>query len=331
MKKFFITIPKVFFAVICYISALLLAILSGYFSIVFYAQSQTGWNMWAMGGLAGMLEFIKIILAASYPFMQYRDIKREKKVLYYLKICFFLSIMASMYFFMSGGEIERSPASNVVTLLYTYIPILKIIPLQFAQFISTMSLSILVEAFIIFLPMLAPILFLEKDKDLARKNKVEAVTNFEKIKEILTVIPERLIDNLHKKVVGTKEEEIKVKEIKDKPSLKVLKQSATLRLENKKNGSDFVRVNDSKESNYNSDTESKRNDDFVSANDLKIVKNAIIENQNENNIAPSLSELEKVTELPKRTIQAAKRELDKEGIIKTEGNKTFVVAEKELN
>jgi hypothetical protein len=55
------------------------------------------------------------------------------------------------------------------------------------------------------------------------------------------------------------------------------------------------------------------------------------ENQNENNIAPSLSDLEKLTELPKRTIQAAKRELDKEGFIKTEGNKTFVVAEKELN
>jgi len=125
--------------------------------------------------------------------------------------------------------------------------------------------------------------------------------------------------------------EVEVKEIKEKPKLRVLNYRTTLRLENKKNGSDICGVNDSKESNYNSDTESKRNDDFVSVNDLEIVRNAILNNQNENNIAPSLSDLEKLTELPKRTIQAAKRELDKEGIIKTEGNKTFVVAEKELN
>ena len=84
MKKFFIGIPKVFFAIICYLSALLLAVLSGYFTIVFYAESQTGWNMWAMGGLAGMLEFIKIMLATAFPFIQYRDIKREKKVSFYL-------------------------------------------------------------------------------------------------------------------------------------------------------------------------------------------------------------------------------------------------------
>ena len=70
MKKFFLGIPKVFFAILCYLSALLLAILSGYFSIMFYAKSQTGWNMWAMGGLAGMLEFIKIMLATAYYYKQ---------------------------------------------------------------------------------------------------------------------------------------------------------------------------------------------------------------------------------------------------------------------
>jgi hypothetical protein len=326
MKKFIIAIPKVLFAIICYISTLLLAVLSAYFTIIFYSNSQTGWNVWAMGGLAGMLEFIKIMLAVAFPFMQYRDIKREKKVSFYLRICFFLSIMASMYFFMSGGEIEMSPASNIVSLLYTYIPLLNIIPLKFAQFISTMSLSILVEAFIIFLPMLAPILFLEKD--LSRKKKYNATTNFEKLKEIMTVIPERIIDNLHQKIVGTNEEEVIIKEVKDKPVLKVLNHKTTLRLENKKNDSAFVRVNDSKELNYNKDTEAKRTDDFVRVSDLEIVKNAILNNQNENNIAPSLSELEKLTELPKRTIQAAKRELDREGIIKTEGNKTFIISEK---
>jgi len=324
MKKFFITIPKVFFAVICYISALLLAILSGYFSIVFYAQSQTGWNMWAMGGLAGMLEFIKIILAASYPFMQYRDIKREKKVLYYLKICFFLSIMASMYFFMSGGEIERSPASNVVTLLYTYIPILKIIPLQFAQFVSTMSLSILVEAFIIFLPMLAPVLFLEKDMD--RKNKISsAETNFEKIKEIVTVIPERVIDNLHKKVVGVK--------VDKHDDIKIVEMNKEIKLLNNESSESFVKANTSNNKlTYDSDLENKEPYEFVKANNeqIEIVKKAINENQ-VNGVSPSIPKLVEITGLQKSIIQSAKRELTNQGFIETTKNKTFVINEIELN
>jgi hypothetical protein len=193
--------------------------------------------MWAMGGLAGMLEFIKIILAVAFPFLQYRDIKRERKVLFYLKICFILSIMASMNFFLTGGEIERSPASNITVLLYEYIPVFSIIPLKFSQFITTMSLSILIEAFIIFLPMLAPIMFLEKDY--SRKKKYTANTSFEKIKEIVTVIPERFIDRLHRKVVGESEsiendnlqikevsEDIKVLEINEKPKLKLLKNNS---------------------------------------------------------------------------------------------------------
>jgi hypothetical protein len=286
--------------------------------------------MWAMGGLAGMLEFIKIMLAVAYPFMKYRDSARERKVLFYLKICFFLSIMASLNFFMSGGEIERSPASAITTLLYDYMQILNIIPLKFSKFLTTMSLSILVEAFIIFLPILAPIMFLEKDYD----RKTYAISNIDKLKEIMIIIPERLIDNLHKKVVGT--EEIKIEEIK--PKLRLLKPdldrvTKNKQIENKeikqieigKSELNSLSANETENDlNYNNDTENKNVYDSVSANDLEIVKNAIIKYKTGNQ-APSLTKLIELTGLKKITIQAAKRQLEKEKTIKTNGNKTFVL------
>jgi len=322
MKKFFITIPKIFFAVLCYLCALSLSVLSGYFTIVFYSESQTGWNGWAMGGLAGMLEFIKIMLATAFPFVQYRDIKREKKVSFYLKICFVLSVMASMYFFMSGGEIERSPASNIVALLYTYIPPLEIIPLKFAQFVSTMSLSILVEAFIIFLPILAPVLFLDKDKD--RKNKIAAATNFEKLKEIVTVIPERLIDTAYKKIVldvkPDEEDEIKIVEMNKEFKL----------IDGKKSTSKFVRTSNTKELTYNNNTNNKNDDVFVNTSDLETVKNAILKFKN-GDIAPSINELMDITGLQRITIQNAKKILALNGLIRTDRNKTFVIDEDQLN
>jgi hypothetical protein len=281
MRKFLLGIPKVLFAVTCYISALLLAVLSGYFTVKFYSDSQTGYNMYAMAGLAGMLEFIKMILAVSYPFMQYRDIKRENKVKFYLKICFFLSIMASLNFFLTGGEIERSPASNITALIYNYIPLLEVIPLKFAQFIATMSLSILIEAFIIFLPILAPILFLEKD--LSRKKKYNATTNFEKLKEIIVAVPERIIDRLYQRVVNVNSDEvIKVKEISRKP----------------------IEIGHSK--------------------DIDIVRNAII-NYKDENISPSINALMDITGLSKNTIIEAKKDLEKEGIIRTIDRTTFVL------
>jgi hypothetical protein len=339
MKKFFINVPKVIFAVLCYICTLLLACLSAYFTIMFYAGSQTGWNMWAMGILAGMLEFIKIMLATAYPFMQYRDSKRERKVSFYLKICFFLSIMASLNFFMSGGEISRSPASAITQLLYDYMPILNIIPLSFSQFLTTMSLSILVEAFIIFLPILAPIMFLEKDYERKHKRNT-ANTNIEKLKEIVTIIPDRLIDNLHKKVIGNldrvEQDDIKVVEMRSK--LKLIKSDLDRVGQNEKNenkeikqietnkiNSDSIDANDSENvCDYNSNTENENNQDIVSANDVEVVKNAIL-NYKTGNQSPSLTKLEELTGLSKRTIQAAKRQLEKEKIIKTNGNKTFVL------
>jgi hypothetical protein len=308
MKKFFINIPKILFAVLCYVCTLLLAILSAYFTITFYANSQTGLNMWAMGGLAGMLEFIKIMLATALPFMQYRDSKREKNVSFYLKICFLLSVMASLNFFMSGGKIETSPASAITKLLYDYMPIFNIIPLKISQFLTTMSLSILVEAFIVFLPILAPIMFLEKDYN----RKTYAVSNIDKLKEIMIVIPERLIDNLHKKIVGQDENNIKVVEMKTK--LKLLKPGMAKVSETFENEKEEIKQIDTQKNNYYS----------VSANDIEIVKNAIL-NYRIGDIAPSLQKLQEFTGLQKRTIQACKKELEHINFIKTNGNKTYVL------
>lgn len=313
MKKFFITIPKVLFSILCYLSTLLLAILSAYFTITFYAQSQSGWNMWAMGGLAGMLEFIKIMLATAYPFMKYRDLKTEKKVSFYLKICFFLSVMASLNFFMSGGTIERSPASAITKLLYDYMPVLNIIPLSFSQFLTTISLSILVEAFIVFLPILAPIMFLAKDYD--RKNKDIANTNMEKLKEIVTVIPNQLIDRLYNKVV--KKDDIKVTDITEKPKLKLLKSSVIANNETE----DKI-----KELEYNQDLENKNTSDSVLANkeEIELVRNAMLKHKM-GNIAPSIPKIMEFTGLSKKVIQDCKRQLEIEKKIKTNGNKTFVL------
>jgi predicted transcriptional regulator len=306
---------------------------------MFYAGSQTGWNMWAMGTLAGMLEFIKIMLATAYPFMQYRDSKRERKVSFYLKICFFLSIMASLNFFMSGGEISRSPASAITQLLYDYMPILNIIPLSFSQFLTTMSLSILVEAFIIFLPILAPIMFLEKDYDRKQKRNI-ANNNIEKLKEIVATIPDRLIDNLHKKVIGNldKVEQGDIKVVEMRSKLKLIKSDLDRvgqnekienkeikQIENTKIDYDSLSANDLENvCDYNSNLENENIYEAVSANDLEIIKKAIM-NHKIGDIAPSLTKLEEFTGMQKRKIQACKRELEKENFIKTNGNKTYVL------
>jgi len=349
MKKFFLGIPKVFFAILCYLSALLLAILSGYFSIMFYAKSQTGWNMWAMGGLAGMLEFIKIMLATAYPFMKYRDSKTERKVSFYLKICFFLSVMASLNFFMSGGKIERSPASAITKLLYDYMPFLNIIPLKFSQFLTTMSLSILVEAFIVFLPILAPIMFLEKDYDRKRKRNT-ANTNMEKLKEIVTVIPERLIDNLHKKVVGTNEDNdnnlllenteknikdniednIEVVEINEKPKLKLLKSC------NYENKIPLVLENIEKDNDDAEDDillDDKKDDDdidfdlsYTNSEDKQKLLDMIYKYKNMN-VCPSVKQLMNYTGFSKNKIHIIKKSLEESGILKTEGSKTLLLCD----
>ena len=346
MCKFFVSIPKVLFAVICYLSALLLAILSGYFTVMFYSESQTGLNMYAMTGLACMLEFIKVILSIAYPFLQYRDSKREKKVLFYLRVCFLLSVMASLNFFFSGGSIQRSPASKISELIYTYIPVFKIIPLSFTQFITTMSLSILVEAFIIFLPVLAPIMFLQKDYSRKKEN-----TSFEKLKEIIVAAPERFIDRLHKKVV-IPDEIIEVKEVSNKQTIdntkeKKEKSAYNKDLEDKKliekemSNKPNLKVVSSidntkekkKESTYNKDTENKinetidydkfKNDNWKNTNKKDVLK-AIYDNSENGEICPSITNLVEITKLKRLEIQEIKREFEDSGIIETKANKTYI-------
>ena len=283
-----------------------------------------------MGGLAGMLEFIKFMFATAYPFMQYRDSKRERKVLFYLKICFFLSIMASLNFFLTGGEIERSPASDITKLLYEYVPVLNIIPLKFSQFMTTMSLSILIEAFIIFLPILAPIMFLVKDKS-RKKERNNTVNNFEKIKEIITVIPERFIDRLHQRVVLDKD--IKVIEYpntnnKRKKPLKLVmdKQERLIGYNcdtEQKNDSEFVHNYDKEDSNYNTDTEIENDLEFVNDKDTQLVLNAIWDNQTKN-IAPSNNKVSDITGIGRNEVISIKNRLNKIGILGSEGNKTYV-------
>lgn len=332
MKNFFISVPKVLFAVLCYLCALILAFLSGYFTVVFYAESQTGWNMWVLGSLAAMLEFIKIMLAISFPFIKHRDQKLEKKVSFYLKICFFLSIMASLNFFMSGGDIERSPASTITQLLYNYIPIFNIIPLKFSQFITTMSLSILVEAFIIFLPILAPIMFFKKSY--YTKNDSVAVTNMEKLKEIICVIPDRLIDNLHKKVVGDEKKEkstlleyknnnsIKVIEMKDKPKLKLLKNNFDTNLIESKKEENELKETKKEESIENIE------DEIIENSEEKIQKLlAVIYKYKNSNICPSVRQLIEYTSFSKSEIHKMKKTLEQSGILKTQGSRTFLLCD----
>lgn len=204
-KKFCTTFSKSIFAVICYIITFLLAILSAFFTVKFYTDGLADNFLLAMGFLAGGLEFIKIMLSTSLPFMKGKDRKKEFRVKIILNICLVLSILASIYFFLNVSDVTMSPAAKVTELVYKYVPTLTdIVPLAVTQFFTTFSLSILIEYLIIFLPQLAPIMF-------KTGNEIESVllTRFEKIKRIIAYYPNRFIDNLYNRVFNTSIEEEK--------------------------------------------------------------------------------------------------------------------------
>lgn len=186
---------KILFCIICYVVTLLFAICSGYFTIIFYAKGQTGNNQLIIGLLAGLFEFIKFTFAIAHPFMEYRKLEIEKRVKQILVVALFMSILSSLYFFMDGGNIDRSPASRITSLIYSYVPILNVFPLKFIQFITTMSLSIIIEVLIIKIPSIAPVFYYKKN--FARK-KV-AVTNWDKLRDVIVSIPNRFIDQLYEK------------------------------------------------------------------------------------------------------------------------------------
>jgi hypothetical protein len=138
-----------------------------------------------------------------------------------MKITFLISILSSIYYLLLGKVISSSPASKTVEMLYINIPALNVIPLAFSQFISTISISVLIEFLIVYLPTIAPVLFKEKDYN----RKVYSMSSMEKIVEIIKVIPDRLIDNLHKKIFENIDlERITVNEVSESnPKLKLLK------------------------------------------------------------------------------------------------------------
>ncbi|MBN1467296.1 MAG: hypothetical protein JW924_01090, partial [Fusobacteriaceae bacterium] len=230
-------------------------------------------------------------------------------------------------------------------------------PLKFTQFITTMSLSILVEAFIIFLPCIAPIMFLEKDYN--RKRRYNIDSSIDKIKMILTTIPVRFIDRLYDKVVVNNEnmaiiserekKEIKPENLfpkKERPQLKLIKSTNYLKLEpskpvkekndlrgfenktgqEKKEPSKLDDCNDIDKKTYEY---KEREDAFSDAKvsdeedirDFETARKLCIEaikDLRKKDVCPSVDKISKHTGLKRDKIREVKKVLEQEGYIRTE-------------
>jgi len=309
-KKLLIAIPKIIFLIFCYTMAIIIGCISAYFTFSFYTDGNTGFDFFALGFMAVSLELIKFVFATVYPFVKYRDIKIEKTILLIMKITFLISILSSIYYLLLGKEISLSPASKTVEMLYTNIPVLNVIPLALSQFISTISISILIEFLIVYLPTIAPVLFKEK----VYNRKVYSMSSMDKIEEIIKVIPDRLIDNLHKKIFKNIDlDRITVNEVSEsKPKLKLLK-NTTFNMQ-----TDRV-INE--ESNYNSFVEDTILSNTVHDKELEELLDVIFENK-EGFICPSINFLVKNTSLSRNKINNYKKYLDEIGVLYTTGTST---------
>ena len=147
IKRFF----KFMFCASLYIFTLILASVSAGFTILFYTSGQDGMNQLLIGMLAFVFESLKVTLAFAYPYMRGRDQKIETGVKNALNVCLVLSIAASCYFFMAS-ETNISPASKVIDMFYSNINILSFIPQRASAFLLNISLSIMIEVFIIKIP-----------------------------------------------------------------------------------------------------------------------------------------------------------------------------------
>jgi hypothetical protein len=341
---------KLLWAVLCYIFSLLLAVVSAYFTVIFYSDGSIGNDFFIMSFLAISLEGVKLIFSVGYPYMKYRNKKSEQTVLLILKISFVVSVLSSVYFLMLGSDIEKSPASKTVTMLYNYVPVLNIIPLGFAQFLSTISLSLLIEFFIIYLPVVAPVMFYEKNN----QNIDITKSNFEKIKEIFSVIPDMIINTAHKKVMKLANGNYKTNEIAEpnRPKLKLLKRmdfvevdkksnilqdsdSANKKVKNKVIAMDKVlkAVQDSKSkdkiNNIEKNISSKEYINSYKNINLYTDDNRILLKEifrlKDNDICPSVKQLEKATGLTKNKIHEIKRLFEDLEILKTDKNKTVLL------
>ena len=295
--------------------AIIIGCISAFFTFSFYTDGNTGFDFYALGFMAVSLELIKFVFATVYPFVKYRDIKIEKTLLLIMKITFLISILSSIYYLMLGKDISSSPASKTIEMLYINIHMLNAVPIAFSQFIATISISILIEFLIIYLPIIAPVLF--KKRDYSRK--VYTTSNIDKIKEIIRVIPERLINNLHKKIVGNIESDrIVVNEIpSNKLELKLLKNDASNMQTDR---------NKSKESTNSSNIENDELINSVLDRDLEELLDAIFENK-EGITCPSISFLVDNTSLSRSRINNYKKYLDKIGVLSTSGISTTVQVE----
>lgn len=131
-------------------------------------------------------------------------------------------------------------------------------------------------------------------------------------------------------------EKIEIKEIKEsykpaqiqlteKPILRLLKKPVFLENINTKNNSNIdLGKATNKELEYNSDIDEEITLVNVSGSDLEITKNTIL-SYKDGDICPSIKALMQLTGLPKNTIHSAKKQLEIDGFIKTEGNKTLVM------
>lgn len=341
---------KILWAVVCYLIALSLACISAYFTIIFYTDGTSNYDKYAMAAMAICLELIKILFATGYPFLRYRDMKTEKIVLTTMKICFILSILASCYYLMLGKDIVASPASRTVSMMYEFIPFIDIIPIKFSQFLSTISLIILVEFFIIFLPVVAITMFLPKDKN----RKIVAVTNMDKIKEMVSTIPDRFIDRIHKKIMGN---ELIVNEISEPDRTKLLenceienkikapdsemeRNKEITEFKNTANNNDLADLHlldraeiDKTENTINTDV-SDNNKVATPLQDMKVIDNDYVDYKNvlraiykysNNNICPSVKEMIKFTGLKRNMVYEIKRKFEELGIIKTNGFETRIL------
>jgi len=354
LKQILWTIPKTTWFIFCIMTSLILACVSGYFTYQFYTDGSSGYDIYAMGFMAISLEVTKFIFSVFYPFAKYRNKKSEDTILWIMKICLFLSILSSMYCLMLGKDLMNSPASKTVLMLYEYMPVLNIIPIKFAQFISTISLVVLIEFLIVFLPTISTLMFQEKDYN----RKTYAVSNIGKIKEILVTIPELYIDRLYLRFMNYADSlkvvndglgnVTHVEEIR-KPKLKLLKNDKLLKLADSSNvdwgkstedtkssneeikvsdDSDFVQGKDKDDSD--TDLVNTNNLDSKEASIFALDKNtekflkAIFELASDN-ICPSQKQLSEYTGYTKNDISSMKKLFEDLEILKTDGLKTTIL------
>jgi hypothetical protein len=215
--KFIKNLGRLSFVILMYLFTLSLSIVSAGFSIIFYIDGQEEEKKLLIGLLALIFELVKVSLAITLPYMEYRDNKVERSVKRILYFALFMSIMASLYFFMSEGDkVTISPATKVIELVYANIAVLNILPKTFIIFTANMSLSVMVEVLIIKLPSFALIFY--KIQDRSRSKTIS--TKLSKLLAIPGILINHKIDQIFKKYITAEMQQsqnIQVVERKENP------------------------------------------------------------------------------------------------------------------